>query len=87
MVLITSLERSLGLERFPLYGRYGYVETTQFLMIRIALSCRLSTNVPLLSVRGLHCKERITATSFTGLYTVGGYGDGYFFPYMGGSII
>jgi hypothetical protein len=55
MVLIS------GLERLQLYGRYGYVEITKFLMIRIILSCRLSTDVPVFSVCGhLYSEWRIT---------------------------
>jgi hypothetical protein len=40
MVLMSGLERLLGRERLPLYGRFGSVEMTKFLMTKIALSCR-----------------------------------------------
>jgi hypothetical protein len=38
-----SLEYLLGWKHFPLFGRYAYVEMEIFLMIKILLSCRLST--------------------------------------------
>jgi hypothetical protein len=38
MVLISGLERLLGWDRLTLYGRYGYVEMTKFLIIQIILS-------------------------------------------------
>jgi hypothetical protein len=52
MVLISSLGHLLRWERLPLYGRYGYVGMTKFLTIKIVLSCRLSTDVPVFSVCG-----------------------------------
>jgi hypothetical protein len=35
MVLISGLERLLGFEHLPLYGRYGYVGMTKFLTIKL----------------------------------------------------
>jgi hypothetical protein len=37
MVLISGLQRLLGWERLPLYGRYDFVEMIKFLMTRILL--------------------------------------------------
>jgi hypothetical protein len=84
---ITDLECLLGWGRLPLYGRYGCVEMTKFLMIRIVLSCRLSTDVPLLSVRGLRCKRWRIATSLR--RSVHGWRTrrGILFSYMDDSII
>jgi hypothetical protein len=52
MVLISGLERLLGWERLPLYGHFGYAEMTKFLIIIIALSCRLSTDIKVYSICG-----------------------------------
>jgi hypothetical protein len=45
----------LRVERLLWYGRYGYVEMTKFLMTKIVLSYRLSTDVPVFSVCGHLC--------------------------------
>lgn len=52
---IIGLTNLLGWQRLPLYGRFGYEEMTRFLMVKIALLCRLSIGLMLLSVRGLGC--------------------------------
>jgi hypothetical protein len=52
MVLILDLERLLGWERLPLYGRYGCVGMTKFLTIKIVLYCRLSIDVQLFFICG-----------------------------------
>jgi hypothetical protein len=52
MVLISGLERLLGWERLPLYGRFGYIEMTKFLIIKIALSCRSSTDIKVCFIYG-----------------------------------
>jgi hypothetical protein len=62
MGLIRDLERLLGWGRLPLYGLYGCVEMIKFLMTRVALSCRLSIDVLLLSVCGLRYRGWRTAT-------------------------
>jgi hypothetical protein len=50
MVLIIGLEFLLGWKRVPLYGRFGYVEMTGFLMIKILPSSKLSTGAQLCSI-------------------------------------
>ena len=45
MGLITGFEHFSGWERLPLFGRFGYVEMIRFLMIKVLLLCRLSTDV------------------------------------------
>ena len=45
----------LGWERLPLFGRFGCVEMTRFLMTKILLFCRLSTDVQLHSDYGRSC--------------------------------
>jgi hypothetical protein len=73
MVLISGLERLLGFEHLPFYGRYGSIGMIKFLTVEIALACRLSIDVPVFSVCGyLFSGWRIAM--------VGGYGKGYFFP-------
>jgi hypothetical protein len=52
MVLISGLGGLLGWESWPLFDRFGCVEMTKFLMIKIMRSCRLSTDVPVSSVCG-----------------------------------
>jgi hypothetical protein len=67
MVLTSGLERLLGWEYLPLYGRYGYVEMIKFLMIKIVLSCRISTVVPVCSALWSRLQ-----------WTIVGYSEGYF---------
>jgi hypothetical protein len=55
MALIIGLKSILGWERLPLFGRYGYVEMIMCLTIKILPSCRLSTELSVLSVCGLLC--------------------------------
>jgi hypothetical protein len=52
MVVISGLERLLGLERLSLYGRYDCVGMTKLLTIKIVRSCRLSIDIPVFSVCG-----------------------------------
>jgi hypothetical protein len=76
MILILGLERLLGWERLPLYGRFGYIEMTKFLMIKICLSCRSSTG--LFMVTSLEDGE--SRPIYGCLYNIGGDSEGYFFP-------
>jgi hypothetical protein len=52
MVLILCLERLLGWKRLSLYGRFGCVEMTKFLTVKIIPSYRSSTGVLVCSVCG-----------------------------------
>jgi hypothetical protein len=53
----------IRVERLQWYGHYGCVEMTKFLMIRILLSCRLSTYISVFSVCGRLCSVWRIATS------------------------
>jgi hypothetical protein len=74
MILISGLGCLLEWERLSLYDRYGYVGMTKFLMKKIILSCRLSTNVPVFSVYGHLFSGWRTRSIYGGLYTVESYG-------------
>jgi hypothetical protein len=52
MVWILGLNHLLGWERLLLFGRYGCVEMTRFLIINVVLFCRSSTVAQLCSVCG-----------------------------------
>src|SRR4051812_10142253 len=49
---IIGLKHLSGWGRSPLFGRFGYVEMTRFLIIKAHLFCRLSTGARLCSVYG-----------------------------------
>jgi hypothetical protein len=87
MVLISGLELLLEWERLSLYGRYGCVEMTRFLMTRIVLSCRLSIDIPIFSVYGHLCSRWRIAISLRRSVHDWRLRQGTLFPYMGGSII
>jgi hypothetical protein len=87
MVLISGWERLLGWERWPLYGRYGYVGMTKFLMIKIVLSCRLSTDVPVFSIYGHLFSGWRIATCLRRYVHGWRLRRGILFPYMGDRII
>ena len=80
MGLITGLELFSGWERLPLFGRFGYVEMIRFLTIKVLLLCRLSTDVPGLFVYGPLYNAGESRPVYGGVYTIGGYGEGYFYP-------
>jgi hypothetical protein len=52
MMWILGLNHLLGWERLLLFGRYGCVEMTRFLIINVVLFCRSSTVAQLCSVCG-----------------------------------
>jgi hypothetical protein len=64
-----------------LFDRFGCVEMIKFLMIKIVLSCRLSTQMyrysPFVVTSSADGASR---SIYGGLYTVEDYGEGYFFP-------
>jgi hypothetical protein len=64
MVLITSTKSFLGWQRLHLFGRFGYVGMTKLLIIKIVLSCKLSTDVLALYVYGRSFTVWRTTTYF-----------------------
>jgi hypothetical protein len=56
-------------------------------MIKIVLFCSLSTDVPDAPFVVTSSADGEQRPIYEGLYTIGGYGDGYFFLYMDGRII
>jgi hypothetical protein len=80
MVWIIGLNYLLGWERLPLFGCYGYVEMTRFLMI-IFLSH--AGHLPVHSYAPFMVVSTVCGASrpvYGGVYTVGGHGEGYFYP-------
>jgi hypothetical protein len=74
MVVISGLGGLLGWEQCPLFGRFGCVEMIVF----------TDKNCAFLQVITFSA-DGASRLIYGGLYTVGGYGDGYFFLYMGGA--
>ena len=64
----------------PLFGRFGYVEMIRFLTIKVFLLCRSSTDVTGLFVMILSTTRGESRPVYGGVYTIGGYGEGYFYP-------
>lgn len=80
LVWIISLKCLLGWESLPLFVHSGYVERTRFLMIKIILSCKLSTGARLCSVHGRLYSMWESQPVYGGVYSVGGHDEGYFYP-------
>jgi hypothetical protein len=87
MVLILGLWRLLGWERLLLYDRYGCIEMTKFLIIKIILSCRLSTDVPVLSIYGHFFRGWRIATYLRRSVHSWRLRRGILFRYMSGRIV
>ena len=84
---IPGLKYLSGWGRLPLYGRFGYVGMTRFLMIKILLLCRSSIGVRLCSVHGRRSSVWRTATSLRRSLHGWRIRRRSLLPNMGGSII
>jgi hypothetical protein len=60
---ILGTKRLSEWERLRLHGRFGYLEMTRFLMIKVPILCRSSTGVRLCSVHSRHFSVWRIATS------------------------
>ena len=81
-----GLKYLLGWERLPLFGRFGYVEMTKFLMIPTLLLCRLSTDAPSCYVHGRLYSMWRTETCLRRCLHGWRSRRGIFLPNMGGNI-
>ena len=80
MRLITCLELFLGWERLPLFGRFGYVEMIRFLTIKVLPYAGYLHMYWDSSFMALSTSRGESRPVYEGVYTIGGYGEGYFCP-------
>jgi hypothetical protein len=80
VVLIIGLERLLGWERLPLFGRYEDVEMINCFVLKFLLLCRSSTDVRIHSIMVVFLADGTPLPVNGGLCTAEDYDERYFFP-------